>query len=184
MKITKDKLNGMSGDTERKTRVINGRLYVDTGHDNTYHIVPRDMDDARDLKIHPVPDYVVSDDKEYPIVNSKDYIDHLRKNGAKTFSADKADRFAALEAVEYTPQNFVQIDERVAIMCSSVDGKSTFQLLEPGDYLMMSSENNVHGVPAEEFDSTYVVLKDDVISSDREIPEIPNLENEVEQQFQ
>lgn len=178
MNRTKNKLNEMSSDTERKTRGINGRLYADTGRDNIYHVVPRGMDDARDLKTHPVPDYVISDDKEYQIVNSKAYMDNLRKGGAKTFSADKADRFAALEAVEYTPQDFVQVDEPVAIMCSSVDGKSIPQLLEPGDYLTMSSEDNIYGVSAEEFDSTYVVLGDKTISSDREIPEIGNMSDD------
>ena len=169
MNRTKNKLNEMSSDTERKTRVINGRLYADTGRDNIYHVVPRGMDDARDLKTHPVSDYVISDDKEYPIVNGKVYMDNLRKDGAKTFSADKADRFAALEAVEYTPPSFVQIDKPVAIMCSSSDGKSVPQMLEPGDYLAMSGDD-VYGVPAEEFNQTYTVLCDE--SSTREIPEI------------
>lgn len=169
MNRTKNKLNEMSSDTERKTRVINGRLYADTGRDNIYHVVPRGMDDARDLKTYPVSDYVISDDKEYPIVNGKAYMDNLRKDGAKTFSADKADRFAALEAVEYTPQDFVQVDKLVAIMCLSADGKSTPQLLGPGDYLAMSGDD-VYGVPAEEFNQTYTVLCDE--SSTREIPEI------------
>ena len=183
MNRTKNKLNEMSSDTERKTRVINGRLYADTGRDNIYHVVPRGMDDARDLKTYPVSDYVISDDKEYPIVNGKVYMDNLRKDGAKTFSADKADRFAALEAVEYTPPSFVQIDKPVAIMCSSSDGKSVPQMLEPGDYLAMSGDN-VYGVSAEEFDSTYIILGDKSVSSGREIPDIPDLENDTEQEFQ
>lgn len=175
MNRTKNKLNEMSSDSQYKTRVINGRLYANTGHDDIYRVVPRSMDDVKNLKMHPVPNYVVSDEKEYPVVNGKTYIENLKKSGAEIFSADKADRFAAMEAIEYTPQEFVQIERPIAILHKSDDGKLVPELLEPGDYLTMSSEDNIYGVPSEEFDSTYIVLEDKTISSDREIPEIGNM---------
>lgn len=180
MDRTKQHLEDGSEKGSPKSRVINGRLYISSGSDGIYTAVPRGMDDARDMKMNPVLDYLVSDDKEYPIVDGRTYIEDLRKNGAKTFSADKADRFAALEAVDYTPQDFVQVDKPVAIMHLSSDGKSVPQLLEPGDYLTMSSEDNIYGVPAEEFDSTYIVLGNKTVSSDREVPEISDDQSDYE----
>lgn len=172
MDRTKQHLEDGSEKGSPKSRVIDGRLYVSSDSDDIYRAVPRGMDDAKNLKINLVPDYVVRGDKEYPIVDGSIYMQDLRKNGAEIFSADKADRFAALEAVDYTPQDFIQVDKPVAIMCQSDDGRSVPQLLEPGDYLTMASEDHIYGVPAEEFNSTYIILKD------REIPEIDDISDD------
>ena len=44
--------------------------------------------------------------------------------------------------------------------------------------------NDCYGIAADEFANTYAVLKDKTVSQNREIPEIPDLENDTEQQFQ
>lgn len=44
----REMLKEQSGD-EKKTRVIDGRLYMDYADNNVYKPVPRGMDDARDL---------------------------------------------------------------------------------------------------------------------------------------
>lgn len=261
MNRTKNKLNEMSSDTECKTRVINGRLYADTGRDNIYHVVPLGMDDAKDMKMHPAPEYVVKNNKEYQIVDGKQYMADLRKNGAKTISAKKSGKIVIMdpetetvngEFTTYTsqgnaeasekladdavliaradengkpfvddfghtnmwqikeeklrtryadipeeirpgmafdpasvPQDFVQVDKDVAVMCPwGENGRLIPQTVDAGGYLTSASANDCYGIAADEFANTYAVLKDKTVSQNREIPEIPDLENDAEQQFQ
>ena len=53
MNRTKNQLNSMSGNGPA-TRVINGRMYADTGKDNIYSAVPLGMDDAKDMRMLPL----------------------------------------------------------------------------------------------------------------------------------
>lgn len=160
-----------------ESRVINGRLYVDSGKDGIYTAVPRGMDDARDLKGHPVPDYLVKDGVEYQVTNGKDYAEEMQGVGAKVIIADKADRFAAMESEDYELPKFIQADRNLALMVPGEDGQSVLHTMEAGDYLGMSGDF-YYAVPAEEFDQTYAVMKDP--SSEREIPEVEDDQSEYE----
>ena len=163
------------GSPER--RVINGRLYVNSGKNGIYTVVPRGMDDARDLKEHPVPDYLVKDGVEYQVTSGKDYAEKMQEAGAKVIIADKADRFAAMESEDYELPKFIQADRNLALMIPGEDGQPVLHTMEAGDYLGMSGDS-YYAVPAEEFDQTYAVMKDP--SSEREIPEVEDDQSEYE----
>lgn len=257
MDRTKQKLGEMSGKDEPATRVINGRLYSDTGKDNIYRVVPRGMDDARDLKMNSVPDYVVKNDSEYQIVDGKQYMADLRKDGAKTVSAKKSGKVIVMDPVadtvngEFTtytsqgnaevseklaedavlvaradengkpfvddfghtnmwqikeekfrsryadvpeeirpgmsfdpasvPQDFVQVDKNVAVMCPwGENGRLIPQTVDAGGYLTSASADDCYGIAADEFANTYAVLQDKTVSPDREIPEIGDDQSDYE----
>lgn len=169
MDRTRQHLEDGSEKGSPESRVINGRLYVESGKDDIYTAVPRGMDDARDLKGHPVPDYLVKDGVEYQITNGKDYAEEMQHAGAKVIIADKADRFAAMESEDYELPKFIQADRNLALMVPGEDGRPVLHTMEAGDYLGMSGDS-YYAVSAEEFDQTYAVMKDP--SSEREIPEV------------
>ena len=134
------------GVTEAQTRVINGRLYVETGKNDVYIPVLRGMDDFHDLKSQPLPDYVVKNNVEYELVNGKEYLSELRRNGAKTVSAKKADS-------EDAPQDFVQVDKNIAIWrpCDEA-GHLVPQTIDKGDYLTSATPDGDRAIIRDEFD--------------------------------
>ena len=64
------------------------------------------------------------------------------------------------------------------------NGRLIPQTVDAGGYLISASANDCYGIAADEFANTYAVLKDKTVSQNREIPEIPDLENDTEQEFQ
>lgn len=177
MDRTRQHLEDGSEKGSPESRVINGRLYVDSGKDGIYTAVPRGMDDARDLKGHPVPDYLVKDGVEYQVTSGKDYVEEMQEAGTKVIIADKADRFAAMESEDYELPKFIQADRNLALMIPGEDGQSVLHTMEAGDYLGMSGDS-YYAVSAEEFDQTYAVMKDP--SSEREILEVEDDQSEYE----
>lgn len=71
------------------------------------------------------------------------------------------------------PQDFVQVDKNVAVMCPWGEGGSLIpQTVDAGGYLTSASANDCYGIGAAEFDETYKVLQDKTAGKEREIPEI------------
>ena len=114
--------NEASCSTECNTRMIDGKLYVNTGRDNIYCVLHLSLDDARNMQTNPAPVYVVKNGKTYQIVDGKQYMSDLRKNGAKTVSAKKSSKVIVMDAeketvngefITYTSQGNAEASEKL-----------------------------------------------------------------------
>ena len=71
-------------------QIINGRMHI-AGEDGIYKRQPLGMDEARDMKQNPPPEYVVQDGKPFEIIkDGTKYAIELQKKGEKTYSAEKS----------------------------------------------------------------------------------------------
>lgn len=166
-------LKEQSGD-EKKTRVIDGRLYMDYADNNVYKPVPRGMDDARDLKTNRVCDYFVQDEAEYEIVTA----DEIRKeleNPTVSFIARQGDS---------DPLTFLQLNYDSAIMQRDETGKLTPVVAEALSYVAADKNGDCINVSPGDFIDKYELLRTETSyareKQEREIPEVNTTESENE----
>ena len=139
-----DTINVRTDEDGKRICVIEGRLFADTGRNDIFRVVPRGMDDARDLMSHPVPKYLVRDSKAYEVVDAKDFMDKAIENDSRFF--------ATKEGGMVSP--FAETDRNIAII--SQNGMPV--TAKPGDYVAALSDGSYGIVTKEDFDSSYKTL--------------------------
>lgn len=145
------------------TRVINGRLYMQSADGNSiFRPVPRGMDDARDLKENPPSEYYVRKNSAYELF-TPEKVERELKKGTGTCAARTGDS---------DPFDFLRVDTKAAIIGEDRDGSTRVTTLEPGSYVSVGLDGKCFAVSREDFAEKYEVLPSETKHMDREIPEV------------
>lgn len=145
------------------TRVINGRLYMQSADGNSiFRPVPRGMDDARDLKGNPPSNYYVRENSAYELFTPEKVQRELGKGNSA----------CSAKTVDSDPFDFLQVDTKAAIIGEDRNGRTQITTLEPGSYVAVGLDGKCFAVSGEDFAEKYEVLPSETEHMDREIPEV------------